>query len=151
MNAPHRLFVKSRTALWAATALAGLGLVGCAAGNPLATAPIDPRSPVAPEVARLSHAKQDFPAFTDIPPMPADQRPLKAWGQAAGSIETAGVNLDRATAPGTWTLTGTDTFVAAGLRDAGGAEATVESTTPATEAFAREQRKRATPPPPPKR
>ncbi|HEX5380588.1 MAG TPA: hypothetical protein VFW47_18570 [Phenylobacterium sp.] len=102
-------------------------------------------------MAALANHNKAFPTFAGIPAYPKDQRPLKAWGPAARQIERAGDQLVAATAPGTWTLTGTEAFAAETLRHAGPAFAAGESTTAETEAFARDQRKRATPPPPPKR
>jgi hypothetical protein len=150
MNAPHRLFVITRPAARLAGALAGLGLVGCAS-NPLATAPLDPNSPVAGEVAALAHQNAAYPTFAAMPAMPTDQRPLKSWGKSAEQIAAAGRDLERQTADSTWTLTGTESFAASALREAGPAPTGPESTTAETEAYARDLRKRATPPPPPKR
>jgi hypothetical protein len=151
MNAPHRLFVITRPAAYLAMALTGLGLTACAPTNIFATAPVDPRSPIAGDVAALAHQNKAFPTFASIPPEPQGLRPIKAWGQSALQIEAAGRKLERETADNTWTLTGTEDFAAAGLRQAGPAIAVGESTTAATEAYVREMRKRATPPPPPKR
>ncbi len=150
MNAPHRLFVITRPAARLAGALAGLGLVGCAS-NPLATAPLDPNSPVAGQVAALAHQNGPYPTFAAMPQMPTDQRPVKAWGRSAEQIAAAGRALERETADSTWTLTGTESFAASARRMAGPAPTGPESTTAATEAYANELRKRATPPPPPTR
>ena len=151
MNAPHRLFVITRPAVRLAGALLGLGLVSCAPGNPLATAPIDPRSPIAGDVAALAHQNKAYPTFASIPLEPKDVRAPRAWGQSAQQIEVAGNKLVRETADNTWTLNGTEAFAAAGLKQAGPPIAGPESTTAATEAYVREMRRRATPPPPPKR
>jgi hypothetical protein len=151
MNAAHRLFVIARPAGRLAGVLAALGLSGCLSSNPLATAPVDPRSPVAGEVAKLATADHNFPSFADIPPVPTDQRPLKAWGRSASQIAAQGVQLEQQTAANTWVLTGTESFAANARRQVDPAPESAESTTAATEAYAREMRKRATPPPPPKR
>lgn len=129
----------------------GLGLTACAPGNILATAPVDPRSPIAGDVAALAHQNKAFPTFASIPAEPKDVRPAKAWGQSAQQIEASGRKLERETADNTWTLTGTEAFAGAALKQAGPAIDGPESTTAATEAYVREMRKRATPPPPPKR
>lgn len=129
----------------------GLGLTACAPGNILATAPVDPRSPIAGDVAALAHQSKAFPTFASIPPEPKDVRPAKAWGQSAQQVEASGRKLERETADNTWTLTGTEAFAGAALKQAGPAIDGPESTTAATEAYVREMRKRATPPPPPKR
>lgn len=151
MNAPHRLFVITRPVAYLAGALMGLGLTACAPGEILSTGPVDPRSPIAGDVAALAHQNKAFPTFASIPPEPKDVRPRKAWGQSALQVEAAGHKLERETADNTWTLSGTEAFAAAALRQAGPAISGAESTTAATEAYVREMRKRATPPPPPKR
>ena len=153
MNASPRLFVMSRleplrTSLLVCAGGAMLG--GCAISNPFATAPVDPASPIAAEVAAKARAAGDYPTFAAIPPVPADVRPLPAFGRAADDLEAAGADLARETAPSTWTLTGTEAF-AGRARDIAGPETTgPDSTTAATEAFAKAQRARATPPPPPR-
>ena len=97
MNAPLRLFAKASfktsTRGLMLCACAGLLLTGCANYNPLATAPIDPTSPVADEVARLGRADVPFPTFADIPPKPTDQRPIAQWGKEARQLR------ERATPP----------------------------------------------------
>ncbi|WP_340645255.1 hypothetical protein [Phenylobacterium sp.] len=139
----------SRTSLLVCACAAAM-LSGCAVANPFATAAVDPASPVAAEVAAKARASRNYPTFADIPPVPTDVRPLPAFGRAATAVEVAGADLMRETAPGTWTLTGTEAF-AGRARDLAGPEiAGAESTTAATEAFAKAQRARATPPPPPR-
>jgi hypothetical protein len=151
MNAQHRHFVITRSAAYLAGALMGLGLTACAPGNLLSTGPVDPRSPLAGDVAALAHQNKTFPTFGSIPPEPKDVRARRAWGQSALQIEAAGHRLERETADNTWTLTGTEAFAGAALRQVGPAISGPESTTAATEAYVRDMRKRATPPPPPKR
>lgn len=123
---------------------------GCAVSNPFATAAVDPASPIAAQVAAKARAGRTYPTFADIPSAPTDVRALPAFGRAANALEVAGADVIRETAPGTWTLTGTEAF-AGRARDMAGPEITgAESTTAATEAFAKAQRARATPPPPPR-
>lgn len=154
MNASPRLFVMSRleplrTSLLVCVCGAAM-LSGCAISNPFVTATVNPASPIAAEVAAKARASHDYPTFADIPPVPADVRPLPAFGRAASDLQVAGAELVRDTAPSTWTLTGTDAF-AGRARDIAGPEATgPDSTTAATEAFAKAQRARATPPPSPR-
>lgn len=150
MNAPHRLFVTAPIALRIAGLAACLGLGACAVENPLRVGAIDASSPIAAEASRLAHETKAFPTFAQIPPVPTDVRPVRAWGPAAKQVELAAAQLMRDTAPSTWTLSDTDTFAADARRRAGPVPA-AESTTAATEAYAKELRKRATPPPPPKR
>lgn len=145
MKAPVRLF-----AMVSGCGLAA-ALSGCVSGNPFAEAAVDPRSPVAADVARMANANQDFPAFSEIPAMPIDVRPPRAFGVAALEAEAARDRLERETAPGTWSLTGTETFASRAQIDAGPDAPPDGQDRRATEAFANELRKRATPPPPPKR
>lgn len=154
MNASPRLFVMSRLKPLRTSLLVcvcgGAMLSGCAISNPFVTASVNPASPIAAEVAAKARAGHDYPTFADIPPVPTDVRPLPAFGRAAKDLEVAGAELARDTAPGTWTLTGTEAF-AGRARDIAGPEATgPASTTAATEAFAKAQRARATPPPSPR-
>lgn len=123
-------------------------LAGCVS-NPFSTAKVDPASPVAAEVTRLTRESREFPTFADIPKKPADVRPLRQFGRAADEVAAAGAALEQATAPSTWTLSGTDSFAAKARTDAGPEAAATDPR--ATEAFAEDLRRRATPPPPPKR
>lgn len=151
MNAPLRLFaqatsIKSLLACACASALLG----GCAVTSPFATAPVTADSVVAADVARISRTPGEFPEFTDIPPIPKDQRPVAQWGVAASQLTQAGTKLDRDTADNTWTLTGTDRFQTRALQQAGPPAQSEGSSTAASEAFARQLRERATPPPSPR-
>lgn len=152
MNALLRLFsVPTVNRLLACAGGASL-LAACAGGSPFATAPVDPSSPVAAEVARMAKPTGEFPHFTDIPPVPTDQRPVAAWGQEARKLENAAAKLERETADNTWTLNvgGAEAFAARAQREAGPAATSDESSRAASEAFARQIRERATPPPSPR-
>jgi hypothetical protein len=123
-------------------------LTGCI-GNPFAEAKIDPQSPIIAEAKSAAHTTRPFPRFTDIPPVPKDVRAKAAYGVAASGIVMTGDQLVAATDPGAWTLSNTETFVDTGRQAAGPEQAPADPA--ATEAFAKDLRKRATPPPPPKR
>lgn len=152
MNAPLRLFARPQARRSAGAVIGCVGaaamLAGCA--NPFATAKVDPNSPVAAEIERMAGQKRPYPTFADIPAVPTDQRPVADWGKAADQLELASSRLDQATAPNTWTLQGTERFAARARSQAGPDIDSSRSTTPATEAFARQLRERATPPPPPR-
>ena len=124
------------------------GLLTACVGAPLTRARIDPASPIAPEAAKVLAAKRPYPTFSQIPPAPKDVRPARAYAAAAADTQAAADKLERETAPGTWTLTGTDRFAGAAQRQAG-AEPDPASGED-TEDFARKLRERATPPPPPR-
>ena len=124
---------------------AALLMAGCI-GNPFQDTPVDPASPVAPDVARMTRGEGKYPTFASIPKPPKDIRPVAQYGRQADAILAEGAALERATAPGTWTLQGTDDFAEKARRDAG---PQIEPPKPGeVEAFARELRERATPPPP---
>ncbi|MEW5684266.1 MAG: hypothetical protein AB1942_05060 [Pseudomonadota bacterium] len=126
--------------------LAGCALLTGCVGNPFKDAKVDPASPIAEDVARITRQPTKFPTFASIPKPPTDVRPLAQYGRDARSVMAAGENLNNATAPGTWTLEGTDDFASKARRDAG---PQIEPPKPGdAEAFARALRERATPPPP---
>jgi hypothetical protein len=147
MNARRGQFVKpNRTLGWKLLGAAGgCLLLGACVGNPFEDAKVDPRSPIAGEVAKTVRPDAPYPSFAAIPAVPKDVRPRRQYGQAATQIDTAAAQLERATAPGTWTLERTDSFTAAAQAAAG---PQLDAPQPAdTEAYAAALRKRATPPP----
>lgn len=150
MNAPQSLFVRRspirRLAMIAGSVSACALLGGCILGS---DARMDTRSPIAAEAPQLAKTNRDFPDFNEIPPVPNDVRPRAMYGQQAQALVQQREDLEAATAPNTWTLTGTEGFAETGRRDAGPERGPIENTN--TEAFARELRQRATPPPPPQR
>lgn len=122
----------------------------CVSANPFATAHVDPASPIAQSVAEAARSNRTYPKFSDIPEVPVETRPLRAWGRAATDTEAARRKLEAETAPGTWTLGATDSF-ARGATAAVGRDAAPGAAEQAnTEAFAKALRDRATPPPPPR-
>lgn len=132
-----------------AAAAGAFALLGaCASVNPFASAPIDPASAVAGDVARIGEVRRPFPKFSDVPSMPSDVRPLAQWGQAAEELRQAGARLEAETAPETWSLEASEAFSsrAAAVLDANGQGTGLTG----TEAFAQRLRERATPPPPPR-
>lgn len=151
MNALDRKIMNAGKSTIAARVLgvaaAATVVAGCA--GPIASAKVDPSSPVAGDVAKLATADKDYPKFSEIPPKPTDVRPARVYGQRANEVEAAGAALDAATAPGTWTLDRTTSFAAKARQDAGPTLSGPANSD--TEAFANSVRKRATPPPPTKR
>ena len=155
MKAPARLFANARPASMAARLMACAAvcaMTSACAGYGLSDTKIDPASPVAGDVAKMVKTDAAFPKFSQIPPVPKDVRPAKAYGVAAAEVVKVRDDLVAKTEPNTWTLQAdgaTDAF-AGQARAAAGPE--LAPTDPAvTEAFAKELRRRATPPPPPKR
>jgi hypothetical protein len=152
MHIRSSLFVNVRQARLAAKLVAGAAgcaLLSACVGNPFVDAHVDPRSPIAAEVAKSVRPNAAYPTFASIPPIPKDVRPHAQYGQAAGRVEKDAANLTAATADSTWTITSTDSFADKARTDAGPVLPPVSSTE--TEAFARDQKARATPPPPPPR
>lgn len=128
-------------------ALAGAGLmVSACTSVPFTDTRIDPNSPVAADVARLTRQPAKTPRFSDIPPVPKDVRPPAEYGRNAQAITAAGQALVAATEPSTWTLQDSTTFADRGRRDVGPDIPPVQPGE--SEAFARALRERATPPPP---
>lgn len=148
MNASRPPFLpaaRSSALRFAALACAGLIAGGCT-GVPFTDAKIDPASPVAADVAKMTRQDAKFPTFAGIPRKPTDVRPLAQYGRDARSVLAAGDAVVAATAPSTWTLQGTEAFAERSRRDAG---PQLEPPKPGdADAFARELRERATPPPP---
>ena len=152
MNANARLFVNAPNRALAArlAALAGvLAVAGCA-GNPFASAQIDPASPVAGDVAKAVSQNRRYPTFADIPKVPADVPTPKAFGLAAAQLTAEREQLEAQTAPATWSLNNTEGFASRAQGAAGPEASPGASSQDETEAFARKLRERATPPPPPK-
>jgi len=149
MNAHDRIFMNSVRNRTAAQILAGAFamaiLSGCASG-PIASAKVEPKSPVAADVAKQASADKDYPSFNEIPAAPTDVRPARVYGDRAKALEAARADLDRQTAPDTWTLGDSSAFAARARSDAGPDLGPATNTD--TEAFAAAVRRRATPPPP---
>lgn len=141
------LFSNRTAGLIGGAALCAL-VAGCA-GNPFENAKVDPASPVAGEVARIANSNRPFPTFASIPAAPKDVRAPQEYGRQAQALDATRSDLERDTAPQTWSLTGTEDF-AAQARRAAGSEAAPNGRGEA-DAFAKAQRKRATPPPPPQK
>jgi hypothetical protein len=146
MNASRPLFPTIPGVATALAVAAGSVLLSGCVGNPFAETKIDPASPVAGEVARMTRQGGKFPTFASIPKAPTDIRPVAQYGRDAQAVLAQGAALEQATAPGTWTLQGTDEFAERARKDAG---PQIEPPKPGdAEAFARSLRERATPPPP---
>jgi hypothetical protein len=150
MNARRGYFVKPYRALGVKllASAAACGLLCACVGNPFADAKVDPRSPIAGEVAKAVRPDAAYPTFAAIPPVPKDLRPRRQYGAAARQVDQAAAQVEQATADNIWSLSNTDTFAADAQRAAGPDQAAPQPAD--TEAFAAALRKRATPPPPAK-
>ena len=149
MNARDRNIMNAAQGYMAARILGSVAMAALVAGcfgDPIASARVDPASPIAADVAKLATGDKDYPSFNEIPPTPTDVRPARVYGDRARAVEAARAELDRATAPNTWTLNNTQAF-AGQARSAAGPDFSTPTTSD-TEAFANSIRKRATPPPP---
>jgi hypothetical protein len=133
----------------AATFTGFLALSACASANggPFKVAPIDPASPAAPQMQALLDKPARQPRFVDIPPLPTDVRSVQAFADARSALEREGEGLARATAPGTWSLRGTDAFATRAQAESTDGPAPGEQNARDTDAFARDLQRRATPPP----
>ena len=146
MNALRPLFpIRSRCLVLIAATGAGVLLSGCM-NSPFADTAVDPTSPVAAEVARMSRQEAKLPGFDAIPKGPTDLRSAARYGRDSESLTAAGEAVRVATEPQTWTLQGTDAFAEKARRDAG---PQIEPPNPGdAEAYAKALRNRATPPAP---
>jgi hypothetical protein len=153
MNARNGHFVNRLTVLGArlAGSAAVCALLSGCLGNPFADAQVDPRSPIAKEVATTVKPDAPYPTFAGIPARPKDVRPVRQYGVAAKQVDKAADELAQQTSDDKFTLQNTETFAAEAQAAAGpDAQPTQAEQAAATEAFAASQRKRATPPPPAK-
>jgi hypothetical protein len=139
--------VFGRAGLFAGAMVGCVMLSGCV-GDPFKEARVDPASPVAPDVVRMTSAsaKAPFPSFRSIPAASKDGRPIALYGRAAHQLELAGAELVRATAPGTWTLQNSEAFAEDARRNVGPELPPVSPG--ATDEELKRLRERATPPPP---
>jgi hypothetical protein len=157
MNARHghfvnrpRVFPGASLAKLAGAAALCLTLGGCIS-NPFTDAQVDPRSPIAKEVATTVKPDAPTPTFASIPARPKDVRPVRQFGVAAQQVDKAAAELAVQTADDKFTLNNTETFAAEAQAAAGTEAAPTQAQQAAeTEAFAAAMRKRATPPPPAK-
>ena len=117
--------------------------------HPFRDAEVDPRSPIAAEVAKTVRPAAPYPTFVAFPKVPTDIRPHKQYGQQAAQTEKDRDALVAATADNTWTLNSTEDFAQTARIDAGPELPPVDPS--ATAAFAKDQKARATAPPPAKR
>lgn len=123
---------------------AGVLLTGCV--SPFGSGTVDPASPVAADVQRLSRTDRPYPKFSDIPAAPKDIRPLAMYGQQSQELAMLRDQIVAATEPGTWQLNDTQAFADRAQKDA--PDEPVSKRAEDTEAFARQLQERATPPPP---
>src|SRR4051794_6671188 len=75
------------------------------AENACAAAPALP-----PDLVAEAHKPHPFPPFCSIPPVPTDVRTAQDFKGAVQDVKLAQAELARATAPDTWSLTGSEDF-----------------------------------------
>src|SRR5688572_3412431 len=110
MNALRPPFPNAALAVRLLAAGAVCALTAGCIGDPVSDARIDPNSPVAADVARLSRANADYPSFHEMPVVSRDARPLRAYGQSADELKLVRAELERQTAENTWTLRNSEEF-----------------------------------------
>jgi hypothetical protein len=150
MNARDGHFVNRLLGLPARLAgVAALCLASSACiSNPFVDAQVDPRSPIAKEVASAVKPDAATPTFASVPSRPKDVRPVRQFGVAAQQVDRAAANLAAQTADDKFTLNDTETFAAQAQAAAGPDNGpTTAQAAAETDAFAAAMRKRATPPP----
>ena len=89
MNAPRPIFP---IVIKLAAGLAVVALSGCA-GLPFGDNKVDPTSPVAAEVAKLTRQDGKFPKFSSIPNPPTNLRPAPQYGRDARQVSLAAAAL----------------------------------------------------------
>jgi hypothetical protein len=133
-------------------AAAGVSLFGVLSGcvtAPFHDAKVDPRSPIAAEVAKTVNPDAPYPTFATFPAKPKDLRPARQYGRAAAAVESEAAKIIKATSEESWTLTDAEGFAAQARAEAGpAAPAAIPGD---AEAFAKQQKARANPPSPVKR
>jgi hypothetical protein len=146
MPGPRRPFPILRRAGVLAAGLGGCALLGGCLGDPFKEAKVDPQSPVAADVVRVTSAKASFPRFRDIPAPSKDNRPIALYGQSAHQLEVAAAQVVQATEPNTWTLQNSEAFAEEARKNVGPELPPVSPS--ATDEDLKRLRERATPPPP---
>lgn len=141
----------------ATTVLVAVGAVLCASqavaagASPFGAGPVDPSSPVAGDIANAQAHPGPYPAFSDVPPVPKDVRPARAWRAAVYDVWGKKKQTEAEAAAIPFVLVTGDTEgwaqaerskIPADEMIGPGADAADQ-----TEAFAAAQRARATPPP----
>ena len=115
------------------------------AAQPCAGAP----SVLPPDLASRAEQADDYPTFCAIPATPTDVRDAAAFRREVVATRLAGARLVRMTAPETFSITGTDAFVAGARREAAPPPPITTPGEADTAAFVKASRARATPPPRP--
>ena len=144
--------VASRVGVCAVLAAGLAGCVDLPNLNPLSASGVDPNSTVAAEVVAADRAPGHYPKFSEVPGVPSDVRPVAAWRRAVLSEWGTKRKIEREASELPFTLANTEAWAATERSKIPLAE-TIPPTPNAgeqTEAFAADQRARATPPPPPK-
>ena len=135
-----------------ALCLGGFALVlgaPAAAGAATACAQGAPAPGLAPDIVAEAARPHRYPTFCSIPKMPPDVRSVAQWKAAVVDTRLAGARVQKQTAPGTWTIDGTEDFAAAARSKAAAPSPMTPASESDTAAFAKALKERATPPPRP--
>lgn len=149
----HRILPgKGRLLLCAASALALGACTGFSPVEPYSGARVDPNSTAAAQIEAGAAQSTAWPTFEGIPQTPTDVRSPEGWRLAVTATEGDRLELLRATAPGTFSLDGTEAFAASQRAriDIDASDIPTAADAAETEAWARAMRARATPPPRPR-
>ena len=87
-----------------------------------------------------------FPNFCDIPPTPKNVLSAQAYKTEVVETRLAGLQLENQTAPGTWSLTGTEDFQSGAIREAAPPPPMTPPGGADTKAFVAKSKAKATPP-----
>ena len=135
-----------------ALCLGGFALVlgaPAAAGAATACAQGAPAPGLAPDIVAEAARPHRYPTFCSIPKMPPDVRSVAQWKAAVIDTRLAGARVQKQTAPGTWTIDGTEDFAASARGEAAAPPPMTPASESDTAAFAKALKERATPPPRP--
>jgi hypothetical protein len=137
-----------RAALCAALVVATAACASPPKFGPFGMGGVDPNSPVAAEVTQAEHTPGGYPKLSATPAIPTDIRPVTAWREAVLAVKADRVATDRQAAAIPFTLNNTQTWAAQtrGRVDPGEAHGAPAQTQAQAEAFAAQERARATPP-----
>ena len=132
-------------------------MAGCAdLGRVMSLNPeqVDPNSPVAAQVRAASKADVQMPRFRDVPPLPANVRPARAFRAAVNNSTTAGEQLSAYVAANPPTVAAdpaqTEAFAESQRARIPADQRGVVPPPAGSEEFAARLREQATPPPSPK-
>lgn len=151
-RATHPIWRTSARLLFSAAGAMTLAACVSIPNEPYANAAVDQDSSASAQIAAQAAQNAPFPTFGSIPQAPGDVRSVEGWNIAVQGTEAERARLLAETAPGTFSLTNTEGFIAAMRGELAYDPADVPPADQAaiSAAWANKMRDRATPPPRPR-